>query len=85
MFVSIENEIASFIRTNNANNDKPLKVKVAGDGTKVHRMSFPETEKCQSIDKLKTLAIFTCQESYEILSVCCGPIITKLNELISIL
>ena len=90
VYVSIKNEISSYIRNNALQNDKPLKIKVAGDGTRVSRissfvtlsLSFPESEKCLTSDQLKTLAILKCSENYEMLSVCCSPIIREINELI---
>lgn len=39
VFVSIANEISLIIRNNDAKNDKPLEIKVAGDGTRVSRIS----------------------------------------------
>ena len=86
VYVSVTNEIASFIRNNGLLNDKPFKIKVAGDGTRVSRissfvtisMSFPESDN----DTLKTLAILKCGENYEMLSVCSSPVIKEMNELI---
>lgn len=83
VYVSISSEISSYVRYNDLPNDKPLRIKIAGDGTRVSRissfvtisMSFLEADKSLTNDKLKTLAILKCSENYEMLSVCCSPII----------
>ena len=90
VYDSVTNEISSFTRNNSLLNDKPLKIKVAGDGTRVSRissfvtlsMSFPESDKDVNKDTLKTLAILKCKENYEMLSVCSSSVIRELNELI---
>lgn len=89
VYVSLNSEIATYIRTNKAENTNSLKIKVSGDGTKVSRisnfvtlsMSFPD-EVSNSADKIKTVAILKCKENYEMLSVCCSPIIQEFNQLV---
>ena len=64
-YVTIESEISRYIKTNQICNDKSLKVKLAGDGARVSRissfvtftLSFPDDENCTSVNNIKTLAI----------------------------
>lgn len=90
-FVSIKDEITSYIKRKSIENSQVLKVKLSGDGARVSRISnfvtisisFPDEETSLSTKHIKAIAVIKCNESYEDISVCCNPIFSAFNELIN--
>ena len=90
-YVKIRDEITSFLHSSGVDNDKPVKVKVSGDGASVSRISnfvtisltFPEEENCSSVNNVRAIGIFKCKEAYDELSSCCAPIFQELNSLMN--
>ena len=90
-YVSIKDEIIRYIEHNDISNESPVIVKLAGDGSKVSRisnyvtltLSFPGRDNCVSTKNIKTIGIIKCKESYEELSVCCKHIFEEFNEILT--
>ena len=89
-YFSIVDEIKRYIKTNDTQVAETIKVKIAGDGSRVSRVSnfivlsmpFLNENVSLSTSKLKTLAILKCEESYEMIEIACSPLFKEINSLI---
>lgn len=89
-YVSIKDEIIRYIQTNHIDNGTPIKIKLAGDGAKVSRisnfltftLSILNQNNCISVNNIKTIAIIKCNETYENMKICCNAIFSEFNDLI---
>lgn len=90
-YVSIKDEIKRYIQENEPDNESPIKVKLAGDDSKVSRisnfviltLSFPDENNCVSINNMRTVGVIKCRETYEDISVVCVQIFSEFNDLLA--